>query len=348
MRKLTKKITVGNISIGGDSQITIQSMTNRETKNISEVIEQIKALESAGCQIIRTAIPDEDSALAIKIIKKEMNVPLVADIHFDYRLAILSIENGADKIRINPGNIGDSERIRKVVEKAKERNIPIRVGVNAGSLEKELLIKYNGITVDALVESAVKNIKLIEDIGYDNLILSIKASDVMSTIEAYRRISEISDYPLHIGITEAGTVHRGTIKSAVGIGTLLAEGIGDTLRVSLTGNPLNEVRIGLDILKSLGIRKDGLNLVSCPTCARCKVNLEEIANKIDNAVKNIDKNLKIAVMGCAVNGPGEAKDADIGVACGDKCGLIFIKGEIIKKVPEDKIVEEIITIINKC
>lgn len=347
MRCKTRIIKVGNIEIGGLSPISVQSMTNTDTRDIGSTVDQIKRLQDAGCDIVRVAVPDMESAQAIKTIKREIDVPLVADIHFDYRLAIESIENDADKIRINPGNIGTTERLKKVVEKAKERNIPIRVGVNSGSLEKELLNKFGGVTVEGLVESALNNVKIIEGIGYDNLIVSIKASSVVETIEAYKLVSKKIEYPLHIGVTEAGTPFRGTVRSAVGLGTLLSSGIGDTLRVSLTGDPVEEVRVGIEILKSLELRRQGITFVSCPTCGRTRVNLIEIANKIEEAIASISKPIKVAVMGCAVNGPGEARGADIGVACGDGCGLIFKKGEILRKVPEDRIVEELIKEINK-
>lgn len=346
VRKETKKICIGNVYIGGDSPVSVQSMTNTDTRDVRSTVEQIKRLQDAGCDIVRIAVPNMEAADAFKKIKNEVNIPIVADIHFDYRLAIESINNGADKIRINPGNIGSIERITEVVNASRARGIPIRVGVNSGSLEKELVEKYGGVTVDGLVESAVKNAGIIEGCGYDNIVISIKASNVLNTIMAYRKISELTNYPLHIGVTEAGTIFCGTIKTAVGLGTLLAEGIGDTMRVSLTGDPVEEVRVGMEILKSLGLRERGVIFISCPTCGRCKVNLIEIANRIESKLSKIEKPLKVAVMGCAVNGPGEAVDADIGVACGDGCGLIFKKGEIIRKVPEGKIEEELMNEIN--
>lgn len=342
VRRITKQVNVGELIIGGSAPISVQSMANTDTRDIKTTVEQIKRLESFGCEIIRIAIPDMQAAEAVKEIKKQIGIPLIADIHFDYRLAIASIENGADKIRINPGNIGDIDRIRQVVDKAKERNIPLRVGVNSGSLEKEILNKYDGVTVDGLVESALRNVKIVEDLGWDKIVISLKASNVQNTIKAYRQICEKTDYPLHIGVTEAGTVFRGTIRSAIGIGTLLAEGIGDTLRVSLTGDPAEEVKVGIEILKSLELRKQGVNIVSCPTCGRCRVNLVDIANKIEQGLVDIKQDIKVAVMGCAVNGQGEAKDADVGVACGDGCGLIFKNGEIVRKVPEENIVEELL------
>lgn len=347
IERKTKIIEVGKVKIGGNSPISVQSMTNTDTRNIKETINQIERLCNAGCDIVRLAIPDAEAAQAFGAIKKKVDIPLAADIHFDYRLAIKAIENGADKIRINPGNIGSVERVKEVVEKAKEREIPIRIGVNSGSLEKEILAKYKGVSVDGLVESAIKNVRIVEDIGYDKIVVSIKASDVITTIASYREASKKINYPLHLGVTEAGTVFSGTIKSSIGIGTLLADGIGDTIRVSLTADPVVEVKTGIEILKSLGLREQGINLVSCPTCGRCKVNLVEIVTSLENIIINSTKNLKIAVMGCAVNGPGEARDADIGVACGDSCGLIFKKGEIIRKVPEDRIIDELLNEIEK-
>lgn len=347
IERKTKTVEVGKVKIGGNAPVSVQSMTNTDTRNTKQTIAQIRALCDAGCDVVRVAIPDEEAAQAFKTIKNSVDVPLVADVHFDYRLAIKAIENGADKIRINPGNIGSVERVRLVVDKAKERNIPIRIGVNSGSLEKEILQKYGGVTVEGLVESALKNVKIVEDMGYDKIVVSIKASSVMNTINSYREVSKRIDYPLHIGVTEAGTVFSGTVKSCIGIGTLLSDGIGDTIRVSLTADPVIEVKTGIEILKSLGLRNQGIQFVSCPTCGRCRVNLVEIATNIETLFSNSQKNIKVAIMGCAVNGPGEARDADIGVACGDSCGLIFKKGEIIKKVPEDKIVEELMKEIEK-
>ncbi len=342
MRRETRSVTVGSVTIGGNFPISIQSMTNTDTRDIDATVSQIKRLEESGCELVRVAVPDTEAAQAVKSIKSQIKIPLIADIHFDYRLAVESIRNGADKIRINPGNIGDTNKIRKVVDAANHAGIPIRVGVNSGSLEKDILNRYGGVTPEALVQSALNNAAVIEDMGFKDIVLSIKASDVSTTIAAYRLISEKTEHPLHIGITEAGTMFRGTIKSAVGLGALLAEGIGDTLRVSLTGDPVEEVRVGIEILKALGIRKQGIELISCPTCGRCRVNLIEIADRIEQALSNMTKPLKVAVMGCAVNGPGEARDADIGVACGDGCGLIFKEGNILRKVPEDRIVEELL------
>jgi len=351
MGKKTKEIKVGDVVIGGGHKVVVQSMTNTKTENIKDTIDQVKELESVGCEIVRVAVPTLEAAEAIKNIKKAINIPLVADIHFDYRLAIASIENGADKIRINPGNLGGNERLKKVVEAAKERNIPIRVGVNSGSVEKELLEKYGGPVPEAMVESAINNVRMIEQLGYDQIVISIKSSNVLDTIESYKRISEIVDYPLHIGITEAGTPRKGIIKSSIGIGCLLYQGIGDTIRVSLTGDPKEEIIVAYDILRSLGYFDSGIEVISCPTCGRCSVDLIKIADEIDKRVENIitNKKIKVAVMGCGVNGPGEAKDADIGIAGGKGEYLLFIKGEPIKKVDEscavDILIEEIKKII---
>ena len=346
MRKLTKKIRIGDRYIGGNEPILVQSMCNTDTRDVVSTVNQIKKLTDAGCEIIRVAVLDMEAAQAIKEIKKQISIPLVADIHFDYRLAIESIKSGADKIRINPGNIGERDRVKAVVDTAREYDIPIRVGVNGGSLAKSVIEKYGKVTVDGLVESAYEHVLLLEDLNFDNMVVSLKVSNVLGTIEAYNLLSEKCDYPLHIGVTEAGTILGGTIKNSMGIGILLSQGIGDTLRVSLTADPLEEVKVGWQILKGLGIRNKGVEFVSCPTCGRTKVNMLPIAEKVERAVENIDKNIKVAVMGCAVNGPGEASEADFGVACGDGCGLLFKKGEIIKKVPEDKIVEELLDLIN--
>ena len=341
-RRETKKIRVGSLYIGGDAPVSVQSMTNTLTSNVDETVSQIEKLQEAGCDIIRVAVPDMDAALAISEIKKRILIPLVADIHFDYRLAITSIENGVDKVRINPGNIGSKERTKSVVSCALERGVPIRIGVNSGSLEKELLDKYGGVTPEALVESALKHVKILEDLNFNDIIISIKASSVPLTIAAYQLISQKVSYPLHVGVTEAGTIYKGTIKSSVGIGALLAQGIGDTIRVSLTGEPVEEIKAGKEILKSLGLLRQGLEFISCPTCGRTKINLIEIAEKVEKALEGIDKNLKIAVMGCVVNGPGEAKDADIGIAGGDRCAMLFKKGQIIRKISEDNIVDELL------
>lgn len=346
-RKKTKKIRVGDLFIGGDAPLSVQSMTNTDTRDIPSTVEQIKRLEEAGCEIIRVAVPDQEAAAAIKEIKKAIRIPLVADIHFDYRLALASMENGVDKIRLNPGNIGDRDRVRMVVEMAKERDIPIRIGVNSGSVEKHILEKYGGVTPEGMVESALGHAKILEDLDYDKIAFSIKASSVPMTIAAYRLMSEKSDYPLHIGVTEAGTVYRGTIKSSIGLGCMLAEGIGDTLRVSLTGDPVEEVKVGIEILKALGLRRGGVEFVSCPTCGRTQIDLIDIANKVEERIQALDKDIKVAVMGCAVNGPGEAREADIGIAGGKGEALLFKKGEIIRKVPQDRIVEELLREIDK-
>ena len=346
-RRITKKIRVGNLFIGGDSPITIQSMTNTDTRDVSSTVEQIKRLEEAGCDIVRVAVPDNEAAEAIKEIKRGIKIPLVADIHFDYRLAIASMENGADKIRLNPGNIGDRDRVKAVVDKACSMEIPIRIGVNSGSVERSILEKFGGVTAEGMVESALNHARILEEFEFDKILFSIKASSVPMTIAAYRLISQRTEYPLHIGVTEAGTIQRGTIKSAVGLGCLLAEGIGDTLRVSLTGDPVEEVKVGREILKSLGLIQGGVEFVSCPTCGRCQINLIEIANKVEEKLHDLDKNIKVAVMGCAVNGPGEAREADIGIAGGKGEALMFKKGEIIKKVPQERIVEELIREIQK-
>ena len=337
----TREICIGSVKIGGNNPVAIQSMCNTDTRDISATISQIKALEEAGCEIVRVAVVDNEAASAIKEIRKNINIPLVADIHFDYRLAIAAMENGVDKIRINPGNIGSIENTKKVVNLAKERHIPIRIGVNAGSLEKEILSKHNGITPEGLVESALNHVHILENLDFYDTVISIKSSSVPISVKAYELLSQKTDYPLHIGITEAGTVFSGSIKSAVGIGIMLSKGIGDTLRVSLTGDPVLELQAAKDILKALGLRKFGAQIVSCPTCGRTKIDLIGLANKVEDLCQNIDKNIKIAVMGCAVNGPGEARDADIGIAGGDGEGLIFKKEEIVKKVPENQLIEEL-------
>jgi (E)-4-hydroxy-3-methylbut-2-enyl-diphosphate synthase len=336
-RENTKVIQIGNKVIGGGNPVLIQSMTNTRTDDIEATINQIQALTNAGCDIIRCAIPDMKAALAIKEIKKHISIPLVADIHFDYRLAIAAIENGADKIRINPGNIGSIEKVKAVVEKAKEKNIPIRVGVNSGSLEKEFLEKYNGVSAEGIVESALNKVKIIEDLGYDNLVISIKSSDVLMCVKTHELIAQKTNYPLHVGITESGTILSGNIKSSVGLGIILNQGIGDTIRVSLTGDPLEEIKTAKLILKTLGLRKGGIEVVSCPTCGRTKINLIQLANDVENMVADIPLDIKVAVMGCVVNGPGEAREADIGVAGGIGEGLLIKHGQIIKKVPEEEL-----------
>jgi len=346
-RKKTKKIRVGDVFIGGDAPVSVQSMTNTDTRNVKATVEQIKKVEEVVCDTVRVAVPDEEAARAIKPIKREIKIPLVADIHFDYRLAIESIRNGADKIRINPGNIGGKDRVLQVVKVAGEHCVPIRIGINSGSIEKNILKKYNGVTPEAMVESALGHAEILEECGYGQIILSLKASSVPMTIAAYRLISQKTDYPLHIGVTEAGTVFHGTIKSAAGLGCLLAEGIGDTLRVSLTGDPVEEVRVGNAILKALGIGKKGIEIVSCPTCGRTQIDLIDIAKQVEERVGNIQNDIKIAIMGCAVNGPGEAREADLGIAGGKGEALLFKKGEIIRKIPQDRIVDELIEEIEK-
>ncbi|WP_313339717.1 flavodoxin-dependent (E)-4-hydroxy-3-methylbut-2-enyl-diphosphate synthase [Lacrimispora sp.] len=337
-REHTRVIRIGDRVIGGGNPVLIQSMCNTKTQDIEATVAQIKALTIAGCDIIRVAVPDMEAAKALKEIKKQITIPLVADIHFDYRLAIASIEAGADKIRINPGNIGSEDRVRAVVEKAKEYNIPIRVGVNSGSLEKNLIEKYGGVTAQGIVDSALQKVRMIEELGYDNLVISIKSSDVMMCIKAHELISEQTDYPLHVGITESGTLVSGTIKSSVGLGVILYEGIGDTIRVSLTGDPLEEVKAARLILKSLGLRRGGVEVVSCPTCGRTRIDLISLANQVEEMVSKFDHlDVKVAVMGCVVNGPGEAREADIGIAGGVGEGLLIKKGEVIRKVPEDQL-----------
>lgn len=338
-RSITREIKIGNKVIGGNNPILIQSMTNTKTEDVAATVAQIKQLEEAGCDIIRCAVPTMEAAKAISEIKRQINIPLVADIHFDYKLAIAAMENGADKIRINPGNIGSEDRVKAVVDVAKQRNIPIRVGVNSGSLEKELVEKYNGVTAEGLVESALSKVKLIEDMGYDNLVISIKSSDVMMCVKAHELISTKTNYPLHVGITEAGTLISGNIKSSIGLGLILNQGIGDTIRVSLTGSPIEEIKSAKLILRTLGLRKGGIEVVSCPTCGRTRIDLIGLANQVENMVAGYDLNIKVAVMGCVVNGPGEAKEADLGIAGGCGEGLIIRHGEIYKKVKEEELLE---------
>lgn len=336
-RILTKTVKIGNRVIGGGNPILIQSMTNTKTQDAAATVAQIKGLQAAGCEIIRCAVPDEKAAKALGEIKKQISIPLVADIHFDYRLAIAAIENGADKIRINPGNIGDKQRVKAVVDAARERGIPIRVGVNSGSLEKELVEKYHGVTAEGIVESALAQVGRIEELGYDNLVISIKASDVMLCVKAHELIAEKTPYPLHVGITEAGTLLSGNIKSSIGLGLILSRGIGDTIRVSLTGDPLEEIKSAKLILRTLGLRKGGIEIVSCPTCGRTSIDLIGLANQVENLASEFPLDLKVAVMGCVVNGPGEAKEADIGIAGGNGEGLLFKHGEIFKKVKEEEL-----------
>lgn len=341
-RKQTKKVRVGSVFLGGDSPVSVQSMTNTDTRDVKSTIEQIKRLEEAGCDIVRCAVPDMEAAAAIKNIVKGINIPLVADIHFDYRLALEAIKNGVSALRINPGNIGSADRVRLVAEAAKSREIPIRIGVNSGSLEKELLKKYGSPTPEALVESALGHVRILEDMNFNDIVISIKSADVLKMIDSYRLMSEKVDYPLHLGVTEAGTLWRGTIKSSIGIGTLLSEGIGDTIRVSLTGDPVEEIKVGREILKTFGYVKSGIQFISCPTCGRTKIDLISIAEQVESKLASCKKNIKVAIMGCVVNGPGEAREADIGIAGGNGEGLIFKKGEIVRKVDEKDLVNELI------
>lgn len=342
-RDHTKVVKIGDRVIGGGNPILIQSMTNTRTEDVEATVSQIRRLTAAGCEIIRCTVPTMEAALALKEIKKQISIPLVADIHFDYKMAIAAMENGADKIRINPGNIGNYERIKAVVDTAKERNIPIRVGVNSGSLEKELVEKYHGVTAEGIVESALDKVKIIEDMGYDNLVISIKSSNVLMCAKSHELIAQKTDHPLHVGITEAGTLYSGNIKSAVGLGVILYQGIGDTIRVSLTGDPAEEVKSARLILKTLGLRKGGVEVVSCPTCGRTKIDLIGLANKVEAMVANYPLDIRVAVMGCVVNGPGEAREADIGIAGGDGIGLLIKHGEIVQKLPEDQLLDALRT-----
>lgn len=350
-RANTKVIQIGNRVIGGGNPVLIQSMTNTKTEDVAATVAQIKELTAAGCDIVRCAVPTMEAALALKEIKKQIDIPLVADIHFDYRLAIAAMENGADKIRINPGNIGSLDRVKAVVDVAKERNIPIRVGVNSGSLEKHLIEKYGHVTAEAIVESALDKVKVIEDMGYDNLVISIKSSDVLMCVKAHELIAKQTKYPLHVGITESGTVRAGNIKSSVGLGIILHQGIGDTIRVSLTGDPVEEIKTAKTILKTLGLRKGGIEVVSCPTCGRTQIDLIHLANQVEELVQDIDLDIKVAVMGCVVNGPGEAKEADIGVAGGKGEGILIKHGEIVRKMPESELLgalREELLLLSQC
>ena len=341
-RKQTNKVHVGHVPVGGDAPVSVQSMTNTDTTDVAATVRQIQALENAGCAIVRTAVPRHDAVKAFAEIKKRISIPMVADIHFDYKLALAAMDAGADKIRINPGNIGKKEHVQQVVQQAVRYGVPIRVGVNSGSIEKDLLKQEGGATVNALVRSGLRNIDLCRQYGAEALVLSLKSSDVLKTIQAYRSASQQTNIPLHIGITEAGTLRSGTIKSAVGLGILLAEGIGDTLRVSLTGDPVDEVYTGLQILKNLNLAPRGINIISCPTCGRTQVDLISIVNTVEKRLAHVDKSLTLAIMGCVVNGPGEAHEADIGIACGRKSAVLFRKGEIVRKIDENQIVEELI------
>lgn len=345
--KKTRKVYVGDVAIGGGSPISIQSMTTKETKNIEEVVKQINDFEKAGCDISRSAINSLEDARAISEIKKRTNLPFVADIQFDYKLALAAVENGCDCLRINPGNIGGSDKVKILVEKCKEKNIPIRIGVNSGSVHKEMIEKYHGVNVDSLVYSALDEVKVLEDLDFHDIVISIKSSDVNTMIDVNRKISSLCDYPLHLGVTEAGPLYQALVKSSIGMGSLLKDGIGDTIRVSITGDPLQEVKAGKTILKSLGLRRDGVDLVSCPTCSRTSVNLDEIVNEASERLDKLNLNLKVAIMGCPVNGPGEAKEADYGIACAKGYGFLFKKGITIKKVKQEEIVDSLIEEILK-
>lgn len=341
-RRKTRNVKVGNLEIGGNAPISVQSMTNTDTKNISDTVFQIKRMEKEGCELVRVAVPDLESCYTLPLIKKEINIPLVADIHFDYKLALKSIELGVDGLRINPGNIRNNEKVKLIIKSAKERDLPIRFGINSGSLDKSILKIYKKVTPKALVESAVNVIKILDELNYHNIIFSLKSTNVINTIEANKIFSSKYDYPLHLGITEAGLPFQGMIKSSVGIGSLLFQGIGDTIRVSLTGDPVEEIKVGYEILKALHLRQRGPNIISCPTCGRCKVDLNKIVIKLEKQIKNINNPLTIAVMGCMVNGPGEAKEADIGVAFDKNCGMLFKKGKIITKCSDKIIIKKLL------
>ncbi|GAA0078053.1 flavodoxin-dependent (E)-4-hydroxy-3-methylbut-2-enyl-diphosphate synthase [Clostridium sp. CTA-5] len=345
-RRISRKVKVGEVYVGGDAPITIQSMTNTDTRDVEKTLNQINLLYNAGCEIVRCAVLDMEAAEALKEITEKSPIPVVADIHFDYKLALKSIENGVSALRINPGNIGSVERVRLVAQACKEKNIPIRIGVNSGSLEKDILEKYGSPTPEGLVESALRHIKILEDMDFYDIVVSIKSSDVRMMIDCYRLIGEKCNYPLHLGVTESGTVNKGTIKSSIGIGTLLAEGIGDTIRVSLTSDPVEEIKVAIEILKALGLKKGGVNFVSCPTCGRTQINLINIANEVEKRLESCNKDIKVAVMGCVVNGPGEAREADIGIAGGKGEGIIFKKGQVIKKVKEEELIDALMEEIN--
>lgn len=347
MRRKSRKIFYGDVAVGGDSQITVQSMTNTDTRDTNSTIRQIKELEREGCDIVRVSVKDIESANAIKTIKKQINIPLIADVHFDYRLAIESVRNGVDGLRINPGNIGSETRIKEVVKACKDYNVPIRIGVNSGSINKEYIDRFGGVNEDAMIYSALDHIRILENMDFRDIVISLKSSDVLLTVNAYKKMAEIVDYPFHLGITEAGTVWKGTIKSSIGIGALLLMGIGDTIRVSLTGDPVEEVKVGKQILRSIGLLKDNVEIISCPTCGRTEIDLIKLVTEAEEKLKYINKPLKIAIMGCVVNGPGEAREADFGIAGGKGNGLIFRKGEIIKKVKESELLNELIKEINK-
>ncbi len=346
-RDETRRVWVGRVPVGGGAPVTVQSMTNTRTEDVEATVEQIRQLRAAGCEIVRVAVPNRRAAEALPAIREQTGLPLVADIHFDYRLALAALDAGVDKIRINPGNIGDLERVRAVLDRAAERGVPIRIGVNAGSLERDVLEKYGGPTPDAMVASALRHLELCEKVGFRDVVLSLKASDVRTTVEAYRKVAAETDCPLHLGITEAGTARVGTIRSAVGLGILLAEGIGDTIRVSLTADPVEEVRVGFEILRALGLREQGVTVISCPTCGRAEVDLIPIAEEVERRLADVRAPIHVAVMGCAVNGPGEARAADIGIACGRRSGLLFIRGRIVRKVPENQIVDVLVEEVRK-
>ncbi len=346
-RRVSREVSVGNVKIGGNNPISVQSMTTTDTRDAESTIAQIKRLEAVGCDIVRVAVPDMEAAKNIGKIKAGVNIPVIADIHFDHRLALEAIEQGVDGVRINPGNIGSIEKVKAVVEKCKERNLKIRIGVNGGSLEKELLAKYGSATAEALVESALGHIKILEDLDFYNIVISLKSSDIYKTLEAYELISKKVDYPLHIGITESGSVKKGTIKSSIGVGALLLKGIGDTMRISLTGDPTEEIIVGKEILRSLDLLNDKIKVISCPTCGRCNIDLINTVNEVEGKISDINKNITVAIMGCAVNGPGEAREADIGIAGGKGEGLLFKKGEIVRKIKGNRLVEELLAEIEK-
>ncbi|WP_101772957.1 flavodoxin-dependent (E)-4-hydroxy-3-methylbut-2-enyl-diphosphate synthase [Peptostreptococcus faecalis] len=345
-RKKTKVVNVGGVFIGGDNPISVQSMTNTDTRDSKSTIDQIHRLEHSGCDLVRIAVPDMEAAKQISEIKRNISIPLIADIHFDYRLALEAVNQGIDAIRINPGNIGDLERTKSVVDACKKNNLPIRIGVNGGSLEKSLLAKYGSPTPEAMVESALNHIKILESLDFEDIVISLKNTDIIKTVEAYRLMSQKVDYPLHLGVTESGGIKKGTIKSSIGVGSLLVDGIGDTIRISLTGDPIEEIGVAKEILRSIGLLNDKIKIISCPTCGRCNIDLIKLAGEVEKRVESIDSNMTVAIMGCAVNGPGEAREADIGIAGGDKMGLLFKKGEIYKKVPQEEIVDTLLSEIN--
>ncbi|MBO8137057.1 MAG: flavodoxin-dependent (E)-4-hydroxy-3-methylbut-2-enyl-diphosphate synthase [Desulfotomaculum sp.] len=341
-RRKTRKIYVGKVPVGGDSPISVQSMTNTDTRNASETVKQIKELTDAGCEIIRVAVPDDTAAEALPRIKKQISIPLIADIHFSHRLALAAVKAGVDGLRINPGNIGGENKVLEVVAAAKDRGIPIRIGVNAGSLERDLMEKYGGVTAQAMVESALRHIAILEKLKFYDIKISLKASNIPLMLQAYRMLAQKVNYPFHVGVTEAGTISSGTVKSAVGIGILLSEGIGDTIRVSLTGHPRHEIKVGYQILQALGLRRRGVEIISCPTCGRTEIDLISLAHQVEEKLQSVDKPIKVAVMGCVVNGPGEAREADVGIAGGRGVGIIFRKGEVVRKVPEKDLLDELI------